>query len=304
MNYNERLLNINFDSFLDIVHKMEKYIITMDDVTLYHGTMELDMLDYLNSNEEKVIYFSRTEEQSELHMFNSNCERYNYKEYENKYPVVFRFKNSRPLRLLNIHIEYNDNLNIHLHYMRTLDGKSKEPYIYNNFERSLYNYIKLLDEKTKKCIFTLKDCNKIIMLAIKYFNEHFNMKIDGYYCQNDQDEIPLFINKLSDILDIDNISIKVFDMLSTLKTIPKNKSSQQIDSFRSVLYKLKSKNYELKSKNYELYQAQLWNICGPDTVDYINFMMKNTSPFDNYIYGPYISVPINENIEDIVRAMI
>lgn len=213
--------------------------------------MKIDSYQYMTLEEQKILYFSLDEQQSKYHVFNGECSRYTY--VKERYPIVYKLKTSRELKLVNVDISKNGHI---------IGGIA---FPSNLFERKFMDYISLIYSDINFCEDTLNECNKTLVFIIQYLNKYFGTKIDGYYCETDQNEIGLSIKSIDSISN-DN-EFKVLDIVGTYETM----------------------GLELDLDNDDLYNSIIMNvedICQSNPIDYENFKMVRNSDVD-LIYKEY-----------------
>lgn len=201
-----------------MMKKFEQNVIELKSgQTLYHGTQSLDFIEYLSSytKDPKYIWFSRTEEQSELHTFGVDCEN-RRSSLDYLYPCVYKFKTKRPLYLIDLTLIYEKDKKEAFHYYEGTKDRLLDTEEEIDFLIDVSGYT-----KSRKKFNVNKDRNVIILQAIHHINKYFGTSYDGYYCENDQDEVTLILNNPDDFyrtFDTNNISVKFLDLRSTLLT--------------------------------------------------------------------------------------
>ena len=166
----------------------ETYTILKEYDILFHSTVTDK-----NILENDMLWMSLSYIQSGLHPFDEGCARYNrFKSMNNIFPRIHLLKPLRKIKVLNIYLKGTK------HYI----DKENNYELLNWFKMKDVNYEMIKDPKKdlKKdlkidnCLnTTYADCNYKILLLIKELNRINDndpyLFIDGYRCENDQDEI-------------------------------------------------------------------------------------------------------------------
>lgn len=272
---------------MDLKSKIERNIIEISNLVLYHGTAMSQFLRWIRYDlSTKFVYFSTDEKQSEYHPL-TNDDR--YFESTLDIPVVYKFqlKKNRKLRLLNIRIEKNDNDEYYHVFANTNDPLPID---------SIISYSK------GECINTLKECNKYILNWIEDIQKLYNLKrIDGYVCFNDQSEVALILPESNNPLYpfISLIELKVFNVIKTeYDSFEDEWSIDRDESHGSIIDDYLNKSIDERKKMIE---REVNDFIGEGYILY-NFMMYTDNPKLKIIYTPY--VPSEENVEEQIINII
>lgn len=183
------------------VDKLRSGAVVYPDPILYHGTTRPNFEAYLRTPDSKIVYFSLTEQQSEYHIFDGECERGRDQQWDT-YPSVYRLRLNRAPVVVQLGISVNNDT-----YYHTVNGKP----LFEDEDAAIWRLGLDLHRRVSpiNCVNTMKECNRIIVLLIAYLQKNLGINLDGYYCPQDEDEMVLV---LGDTLYPTQIEAKRFNL--------------------------------------------------------------------------------------------
>ncbi len=198
---------------------------------LYHSNMNMDF----SLKNKEFLWTSYDINQSKYHLYDSFCARYKSQRDNILWPCLYTLVNNRPIYLLIVKLNHDK---IHIMYF-------DDNYITIVDFLRLLNINEMLIDDNELCNNSfIRDCNYKLLKLINFINEKYNTNIDGYICDNDQNEIALL--KPYDFLIItERMRLKNIRHIKHIKHI---RHIRHIKNIKFMFSRLNTKQYEHELK--------------------------------------------------------